>query len=173
MFKTDVGKSMVQILERLGCEVDFPSGQVCCGQPSYNSGFVEDTKPAMKKMITVFQDSEYVVAPSGSCAFMFKEYPKIFQVMLNGKRGAEILPINTYEFTQFLVDVLKVEDVGCKHERKATYHPSCHMTTIARCKGCPYEAIKTRKRVRGYTFAQCFELLWIWRNLFCKNGTNF
>lgn len=146
MFKTDVGKSMVQILERLGCEVDFPSGQVCCGQPSYNSGFVEDTKPAMKRMITVFQDSDYVVAPSGSCAFMFKEYPKIFSGDVEWEEKARNLADKTYEFTQFLVDVLKVEDVGASLKGKATYHPSCHMTRLLGVKDAP---MKLLKHVKG------------------------
>ncbi|NNU94952.1 (Fe-S)-binding protein, partial [Geobacillus sp. NFOSA3] len=75
LFKTNVGKATVELLEHLGCEVDFPESQICCGQPSYNSGYVEETKDAMKHMIKTFEHSEYVVAPSGSCAFMFKEYP--------------------------------------------------------------------------------------------------
>ena len=78
MMYANVGKAMVEVLERLGCEVDFPKNQVCCGQPAYNSGYVEDSKNAMKKMITTFEDAEYIVTPSGSCATMFKEYPNYF-----------------------------------------------------------------------------------------------
>ena len=75
LFQSDVGKATVELLERLGCEIDFPESQVCCGQPSYNSGYVKDTIPTMKKMIETFEDAEYVVSPSGSCAYMFHEYP--------------------------------------------------------------------------------------------------
>ena len=58
MFQTDVGKATVELLERLGCEIVFPSGQVCCGQPAYNSGYVKDAKEPMKKMIDTFLDAE-------------------------------------------------------------------------------------------------------------------
>lgn len=145
MFKTEVGKSMVELLERLGCEVDFPEGQVCCGQPSYNSGYVEDAKPAMKKMITAFQDSDYVVAPSGSCAFMFKEYPEIFANDPEWEPKAKNLAEKTYEFTQFIVDVVKIEDVGARLEGKATYHPSCHMTRLLGVKEAPMKLLKNVK----------------------------
>lgn len=130
MFQTDVGKATVELLERLGCEVVFPKGQVCCGQPAYNSGYVKDAKEPMKKMIEAFEDAEVIVAPSGSCAFMFKEYPKVFKddpiYFEKAKKVAE----KTYELTDFIVNVLKVEDVGAKLEGKATYHPSCHMTRL-------------------------------------------
>ena len=61
----DVGKDTVELLERLGCEVDFPVSQTCCGQPAYNSGYLRESKEAMKQMMLAFKDSEYVVGPSG------------------------------------------------------------------------------------------------------------
>lgn len=149
MFKTDVGKAMVDVLERLGCEVDFPRGQICCGQPSYNSGYVESSKPAMKTMITAFEQSDYVVSPSGSCAFMFKEYPSVFADDPEWGPKAKALADKTYEFTQFLVDVLKVEDVGASLRGKATYHPSCHMTRLLGVKDAP---MKLLQHVKGLEF---------------------
>lgn len=149
MFKADVGKAMVEVLERQGCEVDFPKGQICCGQPSYNSGYLEDTKPAMKQMMRTFEDADYVVSPSGSCAYMFKEYPKIFAGDPEWEPKAKALAEKTYEFTQFLVDVLKVEDVGASLHGKATYHPSCHMTRLLGVKDAPMRLLK---HVRGLEF---------------------
>lgn len=78
VFYPEVGKDVVEILEDLGCEVDFPKNQTCCGQPAYNSGYVKETKTAAKHMIEAFASSEYVVAPSGSCAMMVHEFSSLF-----------------------------------------------------------------------------------------------
>jgi len=79
MFQSSAGKATVELLERLGCEIEFPESQVCCGQPAYNSGYVKEAKEAMKSMIDTFLDAEYVVSPSGSCITMFREYPHVFK----------------------------------------------------------------------------------------------
>src|SRR5690625_4585453 len=97
----EVGKATVELLERFGCEVDFPETQTCCGQPAYNSGFEKNTKAAAKHMIKVFEDSEYVVSPSGSCAFMFHAYEDLFADDLEWKEKAKQLKEKTYELTQF------------------------------------------------------------------------
>lgn len=78
LFYTNAGKATVELLERLGCEVDFPEAQTCCGQPAYNSGYVKEAKEAMKQMMRAFAHADYVVTPSGSCAAMVKEYPHLF-----------------------------------------------------------------------------------------------
>ncbi|PLS16433.1 Fe-S oxidoreductase [Bacillus sp. M6-12] len=137
MFQTGVGKATVEVLERLGCEVEFPGTQVCCGQPAYNSGYVNDSKDAMKRMIEAFEHAEYVVTPSGSCAAMFKEYPHILKDEGAWGERAEKLAAKTYELTQFIVDVLKVEDVGARLHGKVTYHTSCHMTRLLHVKEAP------------------------------------
>ncbi|WP_338751036.1 (Fe-S)-binding protein [Bacillus sp. FJAT-52991] len=149
MFQTDVGKATVEILERLGCEVEFPESQVCCGQPAYNSGYVEASKGAMKKMIETFENSEYVVSPSGSCITMFKEYPHVFKGDPVWEPRAKKLAEKSYEFTQFIVDVLKVEDLGAKLPGKATYHTSCHMTRLLGVKDAPMTLLKN---VEGLEF---------------------
>ncbi|WP_101842042.1 (Fe-S)-binding protein [Halobacillus sp. Marseille-P3879] len=133
----DVGKDTVQLLERFGCEVDFPQGQTCCGQPAYNSGYVKESKQAMKQMIKAFEASQYVVGPSGSCVHMLKEYPKVLSDEPEWKERADALVNKTYELTQFLVDVLEVKDVGSTFQGKATYHPSCHMTRLLGVKDAP------------------------------------
>ena len=142
MFQSNVGKATVELLERLGCEIDFPESQVCCGQPAYNSGYVKESKEAMKLMIETFKDAEYVVSPSGSCAYMFKEYPHIFSGDRVWEPKAKQLADKTYELTQFIVEVLKVEDVGARFEGTVTYHTSCHMTRLLGVKEPPMILLK-------------------------------
>lgn len=151
MFQGDVGKATVELLERLGCEIDFPESQICCGQPAYNSGYVEETKPAMKKMIEAFEHAEYVVSPSGSCAYFFKEYPHIFKGDPIWEPKAQALAEKTYELTQFIVEVLGVTDVGASLEGKATYHTSCHMTRLLGVKEAP---MKLLGNVKGLEFTE-------------------
>jgi len=145
MFKSDVGKATVELLERLGCEIDFPESQVCCGQPTYNSGYVEEAKPAMKQMIDTFQHAEYVVSPSGSCAYMFHEYQHIFKDDPVYGPKAQELAAKTYELTEFIVDVLKIEDVGATFPGKVTYHTSCHMTRLLGVRKAPITLLKNVK----------------------------
>lgn len=142
MFQSNVGKATVELLEHLGCEIDFPQTQICCGQPSYNSGYVEETKPAMKKMIEAFKDAEYIVCPSGSCAYMFHEYQHVFKDDPVWELKAKELAAKTYELTQFIVDVLKIEDVGATFRGKVTYHTSCHMTRLLGVKEAPFKLLK-------------------------------
>ncbi|MCP8968486.1 (Fe-S)-binding protein [Ectobacillus ponti] len=138
MFQPNVGKATVELLERLGCEVDFPASQVCCGQPAYNSGYVEESKEAAKNMIRAFERSGIVVTPSGSCATMFQEYPHLFKGDPEWEQKARQLADKTYELTQFIVDVLGITDVGARLNGKATYHTSCHMTRLLGVKEAPF-----------------------------------
>jgi len=149
LFQTGVGKSTVELLERLGCEVEFPESQVCCGQPAYNSGYVKEMIDVAKNMIRAFENAEYVVTPSGSCATMFLEYPHLFEDDPAWKQRAQALADKTYELTQFIVDVLKVTDVGAKLEGKATYHSSCHMTRLLGVKEAPFKLLAN---VKGLEF---------------------
>ncbi|MCQ5365344.1 (Fe-S)-binding protein [Anoxybacillus salavatliensis] len=137
LFHVNVGKATVELLERLGCTVHFPEAQTCCGQPAYNSGYVKEAKEAMKHMIRTFEHAEYIVTPSGSCATMFKEYPHIFKGDGEWEERAKRVADKTYELTQFIVDVLQVEDVGARLKGKATYHTSCHMTRLLGVKDAP------------------------------------
>jgi L-lactate dehydrogenase complex protein LldE len=117
--------------------------------PAYNSGYVKESKEAMKNMITTFEHSEYVVTPSGSCGTMFKEYPHVFKGDPVWEPKAQALADKTYELTQFIVDVLKVEDVGAKLNGKATYHTSCHMTRLLGVKEAPFKLLSN---VEGLEF---------------------
>ncbi len=125
----NVGISAVKVLEKLGVELDFPKKQTCCGQPAYNSGHHEATKRAAKHMIEVFKNSEYVIFLAGSCAGMVREtYIDLLKDEPEWQQKAIDLANRTYEFSEFLVKVLKVSDIGAELKAKATYHQSCHMT---------------------------------------------
>ncbi|WP_172195548.1 (Fe-S)-binding protein [Saccharibacillus qingshengii] len=125
-----VGRSMVEVLERLGCETDFPASQVCCGQPTYNSGYLEESKQAMINMMVAFEQSDYVVGPSGSCVAMFHESPHIFKGDPTWELKAIALKNKSFEFTQFIVRVLGITDVGARLQGRAAYHRSCHMSRL-------------------------------------------
>lgn len=151
IYPASVGKSTVEILERFGCEVDFPKKQTCCGQPAYNSGYHRETKEVAKHMINVFKDAKYVVSPSGSCTVMLHEYVHLFEDDPEWKEKAEELKNKSYELTQFLVDVLKITDVGAKFHAKVTYHTSCHMTRLLGVKEAPMTLLSN---VEGLDFTE-------------------
>jgi len=123
----------VRLLERLGVTVDFPEQQSCCGQPQYNTGYRKLTEPLVLRMARVFEDYEFVVTPSGSCAAMVRDnYPRIgakAEAEGHGRELAEAaaaLTPRVLELTEFLTDVLGVTDVGAHFPHRVTYHPSCH-----------------------------------------------
>lgn len=142
LFQSNIGIQTVQLLERLGCTVSFPRNQTCCGQPAYNSGYTKKSKEAMKQTIEAMENEQYVVCPSGSCAYMIKEYVHVFADDPNWRARAEKLAAKTYELTQFIVDVLQIENVGAKLSGTATYHPSCHMTRLLGVQGAPLKLLR-------------------------------
>jgi L-lactate dehydrogenase complex protein LldE len=124
----DVGVATVQLLRRLGVQVDFPEAQTCCGQPLFNSGYHDLARPLARHTIQAFAGGRLVVTPSGSCAAMVKlEYPELLAGDLVWHGRAEDLARRTHELSDFLVNVLGVEDVGACFEAKATYHMACHL----------------------------------------------
>ncbi|PTM59753.1 (Fe-S)-binding protein [Desmospora activa] len=151
-FYPDVGKDTVHVLERFGCEVDFPLAQTCCGQVAYNSGYHKEAKEAAKHMIHTFAHADYVVAPSGSCAAMFHEYEQLFQEE-EWKEKARVLAVKTYELTQFLVEVLQVKEVGAELNAKAVYHQSCHMARLLKVKDAPLTLLRQVKGLEVVPFA--------------------
>jgi L-lactate dehydrogenase complex protein LldE len=142
----NVGIATVRLLRRLGVEVAFPPAQTCCGQPHFNSGFHKDARDLAKHTIHAFAHAGTVVVPSGSCAAMVKlEYPELFHDDLVWHGRAEDLAHRTHELSDFLVNVLKVEDVGAHCEAKATYHMSCHLRGL----GLFTEPERLLRKVRG------------------------
>jgi L-lactate dehydrogenase complex protein LldE len=127
-FFPEVGVSMVSVLRGLGVQVDFPAEQTCCGQPAFNGGFKTEARDLAKRFITIFENSEYIVAPSGSCTSMVRVfYKELFHDDPDWKKRAELLAARTYEFTEFVVNVLGVEDVGAVYQGKVALHQSCHL----------------------------------------------
>src|SRR2546421_647114 len=124
----EVGVATVHLLRRLGLTVAFPPGQTCCGQPFFNSGYHADARDLARHTIRTFDHGQIVVTPSGSCAAMVKlEYPELFQDDLVWHGRAEDLARRTHELSDFLVNVLQVEEVGARFEGKVTYHLACHL----------------------------------------------
>ena len=124
----DVGVATVRLLRRLGVEVDFPAAQTCCGQPHFNSGYHHDARQLARHTIEAFANGQMVVTPSGSCAAMVKlEYPELFHADPPWRERAEDLARRTHELSEFIVNVLGVEDVGARFEGKVTYHMACHL----------------------------------------------
>lgn len=137
VFSQQVGKDVVQVLERLGCDVDYPQGQTCCGQVAYNGGYRAEAIQGAKQTIRAFERSNYVVTPSGSCAAMIHQYPDLFRDESHWLKRAIDLKERTYEFTQFIVEVLGITNLKAKYEAKATYHTSCHMDRLLGVKESP------------------------------------
>lgn len=125
----DIGEAVVNILERVGVEVNVPAGQTCCGQPSYNAGLREQARKMAIHMIQIFETTPGpVVIPSGSCAVMIRtNYPDLFANDPEWLPRAQALAARTYEFTEFIVDVLGINDLGASFAGSITYHPSCHL----------------------------------------------
>jgi len=117
--------NMVKVLEKAGCTVSYNSAQTCCGQPAFNAGFWDEAKSVCSKFLKDFQGTDYIVAPSASCVgFVRNYYTKLFE---NSSLHHDVADIGKrlYEFSEFLVQVLKIEDVGAVLNGKATYHDSC------------------------------------------------
>jgi L-lactate dehydrogenase complex protein LldE len=123
-----VGVSVVRVLRRLGVDVDFPMAQTCCGQAVYNSGFTRQARQLALRVLDSFRNSQYVVVPSGSCAAMMRVfYLDLFGDESRWQPQAQELASKVYEFSEFLVKVLKVDDIEAVYPGKAAYHPSCHL----------------------------------------------
>ena len=142
-----VGVSVVKVLRRLSVDVDFPMDQTCCGQPVYNSGFTKQARQLAQRVLQSFKDCRYVVVPSGSCTAMMRVfYLDLFRDDPELLEQAQDLSGKVYEFSEYLVKVLGVEEVGAGYPGAVTYHPSCHLLREAEVRE---EPIKLLGRVQG------------------------
>jgi L-lactate dehydrogenase complex protein LldE len=125
----EVGESVVRVLQRAGAEVAFPPGQTCCGQPAFNAGLRADARKMAIHTIQVFEQTDgAIVVPSGSCAAMLRHgYLELFADDSEWLPRAKAIAQRTYELSEYLVDVLKVTDLGAALSAKITYHSSCHL----------------------------------------------
>ena len=162
-FYPRVGEAVVRVLEHLGCEVDFPEAQTCCGQPMFNTGCHADAAALARRMIDVFADSPMVVTPSGSCCAMIRDYYRELLHDDPAYRGkAEQFVTKTYEFSEFLLKIKQVDlrALGCRWSPapgsgaeqaepiKTTYHYSCHLRGL----GMTDEAVRLLRQIDGIDF---------------------
>jgi L-lactate dehydrogenase complex protein LldE len=167
-FYPRVGEAVVRVLEHLGCTVDFPEQQTCCGQPMYNTGCHDDAAALARRMIDVFEKSEVVVSPSGSCCAMIRDY--YVELLHHDPKYAERakqFAAKTYDFAEFLLKVLKVDlkKYNTKWAGSATYHYSCHLRglgmrdetprLLAQVQGVEYKPLDKTEQCCGFggTFA--------------------
>ncbi len=121
----NIAFNMVKVLEKAGCTVYYNTNQTCCGQPAFNAGFWGEAKDVCKKFINDFNGTDYVVVPSASCVgFVRNYYGNLFENSAQ-QQQVKSLAERTFEFSEFLVNVLKVENLGAEFIGKATYHDSC------------------------------------------------
>lgn len=129
LINPEVGVSVVRLLRRLGCEVVYPEGQTCCGQPAFNSGFFDEARAVGRRFLEVFEKErfDYVVCPSGSCTTMVSHYyPFIFEGLPDERERSEAFGAKVREFSDFLVNVLGAKDLGASCEGRAVFHTGCH-----------------------------------------------
>lgn len=139
----------MHLLERLGHTVNFPLEQTCCGQMHYNTGYHDEAIPLVRRFVDVFEEAESIVAPSASCVAMIKEfYPRVAEQDGDPQliEDVEKLIPRVFELSQFLVDELKVEDVGAYYPHRVTYHPTCHSLRMLHVGDAP---LKLLRNVRG------------------------
>jgi len=143
------GRAVVELLERLGHEVDFPLEQTCCGQLHGNTGAQEDAVALMRRFVRVFSDADVIVTPSGSCAGMVRDsYPQLARQTGDAALQDAVAEIaaRTYELSELLVDVLQVTDVGAVFPHRVTYHPTCHSARVLHVGDRPLRLLRA---VRG------------------------
>ncbi len=117
--------NMIKVLVNAGCTLSYNTEQTCCGQPAFNAGFRQEAREVCAKFVTDFKGVDYIVAPSASCVGFVRNYiPKLFS---NSSAYTEIRELGkrVFEFSDFLVNVLQVEDFGASLHATATYHDSC------------------------------------------------
>jgi L-lactate dehydrogenase complex protein LldE len=149
----ETGRAVVSLLERLGVELDFHPQQTCCGQMHANTGFRGEAYSQAKRFVRLYRDAETVVIPSSSCVAMIRDqYPVLFDELGNEtlrNQFAALVP-RVYELSEFLIDRLRVEDVGAYFPHRVAYHASCHGVRALHLGDRPYRLLA---KVRGLDLA--------------------
>ena len=147
----ETGKSVVRLLRRLGVDVDFPTAQTCCGQPMINTGYLDEAVPVVRQFVSAFEGYDAIVTPSGSCAGSARHQHDMVARRSGDARLVEAVARTgprTYELSEFLVDVLGVEDVGAYFPHKVTYHPTCHSLRLLGVGDRPTRLLRAVKGLR-------------------------
>ena len=143
---------MVRILRKLGAHLAYPPAQTCCGQPAFNGGYRGEAVIAAKHFLRTFEDAETIVCPSGSCVAMVRHhYPELLKDSPNWAEMARSVANRVFELTEFLVDVMGLQDLGARYRGKVTYHDSCH---LLRGLGVSEQPRKLIRRVQGIDFVE-------------------
>ena len=138
---------MADVLERAGYECEFREAQTCCGQPAFNSGFAAEARDVARHFLRVFEDAEHIVVPSGSCCSMVRHhFAELFSEDSSEGRAARRIARRVFEFSDFLVSVARVEDLGAHYQGAVTYHDSCHALREMKIKDQPRRLLA---QVRG------------------------
>jgi L-lactate dehydrogenase complex protein LldE len=141
-------KSVLTVLERLGCTVDFPTAQTCCGQMFTNTGYFKEGLTTVRTFLEAFEPYDYIVAPSASCVGSVRhQHPMLAQRAGDERllaRVEQIVP-RTFDFVEFLVDVLQVTDVGAFFPHKVTYHSTCHSLRVTKVGDRPIRLLEAVK----------------------------
>jgi len=150
---SNVGVSAVEVLRRVGCEVDFDARQTCCGQPAFNTGYRKEARQVAQQVIQLFEEKPHqpIVSPSGSCTAMIHHFPELFEDDDEWRERAQRIADRTHELSSFLVRVLKVEDVGASWTGRVTWHDACHGLRDLNLKTEPRTLIR---HVRGAEFVE-------------------
>src|SRR4029077_3419118 len=122
-FYPQVGLATVEVLERHGVEIDYPTAQTCCGQPLANTGMLDEARTLAQSFVEIFEKYEYVVCPSGSCTSMVRHH---YDQFFPGDAKFEAFSHRVFELCEFLVDVLKVERIEGSFPHRVGLHQSCH-----------------------------------------------
>jgi L-lactate dehydrogenase complex protein LldE len=143
---------MVNILRKLGVNLDFPKEQTCCGQPAFNSGYHREAKDMARRYMKIFKGNNYIIVPSGSCGAMIRVfYNQLFQDEPDVLSELEELSSRVFEFSEFLVQILGITDVDGKLNGDVTYHDCCHLRRELGIISQPRDLIKS---VKGINFVE-------------------
>ncbi len=142
-----VALDMVHVLRRIGVRVRFPEEQTCCGQPAFNAGQWQEALAPAERLVRIFASAEVIVCPSGSCTTMVRSfYPEL---LANSPLRAEAKALGrrVFEFSEFLVKVARVTDVGAEFPHRVTYHDSCHLLRELHLRDEPRTLLRNVKRL--------------------------
>src|SRR5215510_8849362 len=145
-FFPQVGINLYKVLRKAGAEVDYPDEQTCCGQPAFNSGYHTEAVELAQRFLQIFRNAQYIVAPSGSCTSMVKMF---YAEILDDPGTHQLLheiTAKTYEFSDFLVNVMGISDLGVHFPHRVTYHDACHLLRELKVKEAPRNLMR---HVRG------------------------
>lgn len=148
----DTGKAVVSIVERLGHQVVFPEEQTCCGQMHFNTGYQAEAMPLIRRFVEIFSQYEAIVSPSASCVGMVRDmYRFAAEVHQDAKLANEVslLADRVYEFSEFIVNRLGIQDVGAYYPHRVTYHPTCHSLRGIKVGNAPEQLLRA---VRGIDY---------------------